>query len=102
MAPTNSDLPYLGQNNIDDLGRMVIALLSEVWIMRDRMHILEDLLSQRGGPTFEEIDTHRPKGESLARLEAERKRLTHNVVAAPLLANQREVDDILAHSDHSA
>ncbi len=102
MAPTNSDLPYLGENNIDDLGRMVIALLSEVWIMRDRMHVLEDMLSQRGGPTFEEIDAYKPSGASLARLEAERKRLTSNVVAAPLLANQREVDDILAHSGFQA
>lgn len=98
MAPTNPDLPYLGKNNIDDLGRMVVALLSEVWILRDRVHVLEDLLAQRGGPTFEEIDNHKPKGESLNRLEAERKRLISNVIAAPLLAREREVEDILSHS----
>ncbi|MFD2137219.1 hypothetical protein ACFSLT_22390 [Novosphingobium resinovorum] len=39
---------YLDETNVDDLGRMVTTLLSEMWIMRDRMLVMEELLSRQG------------------------------------------------------
>lgn len=97
-APTNPSTPYLAESNVDDLGRMVVALLSEVWIMRDRMHVLEKLLEERAGLGVDDIENYRHSPASIEQLDALRKRLVDNVVGAPLLAQQRGVDDILAHS----
>jgi hypothetical protein len=90
--------PYLTEHNVDDLGRMVLALLSEVWIMRDRMAITEDLLFQKTGITSAEIDDYLPTPELAAKLEALRNRFVTNVVGAPLAAEDRTVDAILARA----
>lgn len=89
---------YLSSENTDDLGRMVLALLSEVWIMRDRMAILEDLLEKKAGISSEDIENYVPSPEFEATVEKLRTRLIENVVGAPLIAREREVDDILRHA----
>jgi hypothetical protein len=89
---------YLSENNIDDLGRMLLALLSEVWIMRDRMAITEDLLFQKTGITSAEIDDYLPSPEFAAKLETLRNRFVTNVVGAPIAAEDRSVDAILARA----
>ncbi len=39
---------YLDEKSVTDLGRMMMALLSEVWILKDRTMLLEHILEQRG------------------------------------------------------
>ena len=39
---------YLDEKSVTDLGRMIMALMSEVWILKDRTMLLEHLLSLRG------------------------------------------------------
>jgi hypothetical protein len=89
---------YLSEQNVDDLGRMLMALLSEVWIMRDRMAITEELLFQKTGIGSDEIDNFLPAPDFAAKLEALRNRVVANVVGAPLAAEDRSVDAILARA----
>lgn len=90
--------PYLTEHNVDDLGRMLLALLSEVWIMRDRMAITEELLLQKAGISSAEIDDYLPSPELAAKLGALRERFVMNVVGAPLSDVERDVDAILARA----
>jgi hypothetical protein len=89
---------YLDQNNIDDLGRMVTALLSELWIMRDRMAILEKLLADQNIVVPGAIDDFRPSPAFSAELETLRDRMVASVIGAPLAARERSVDAILARA----
>jgi hypothetical protein len=90
--------PYLSEHNVEDLGRMLLALLSEVWIMRDRMAVTERLLFEKTGISSEEIDDYLPTPEFSAKLEALRNRFVTNVVGAPLAPEDRTVDTILARA----
>jgi hypothetical protein len=90
--------PYLNEQNVDDLARMLMALLSEVWIMRDRMAITEELLFQKTGIGSDELDNYLPEPDFAAKLEALRTRFVTNVVGAPLAAEDRSVDAILARA----
>jgi len=90
--------PYLSEQNVDDLGRMLLALLSEVWIMRDRMAITEHLLFEKTGISSADIDDYLPTPDFAAKLEALRQRVVTNVVGAPLAAQDRSVDAILARA----
>jgi hypothetical protein len=92
---------YLDENNIDDLGRMVVALLSEVWIMRDRMAVMEELLADKTGLTSADIDAYVPGPEAAARIERLRDRMVSSVVGAPLAARDRSVDGILQRAKMS-
>jgi hypothetical protein len=86
---------YLSPDNVDDLARMLMALLSEVWIMRDRMAIQEKLLGEKLGVSAAEIDDYVPDADFSAKLEALRDRLVSAVISAPLSADDRSVDSIL-------
>ena len=86
---------YLHDSNVEDLGRMLMALLSEFWILRDRVAILEEMLGDKIGVTSEAIDNYVPSPEFEARLQELRDRVATSVVAAPLLAEDRSVDTIL-------
>ena len=86
---------YLGPDNIDDLGRMVTALLTELWITRDRVAVLEQMLHEKGIVAAREIDDYIPSPAFDAELETIRDRMAGNVIGAPLAARERSVDQIL-------
>jgi hypothetical protein len=86
---------YLNENNIDDLARMLTGLMSEVWIMRDRMAVMEKVMGDKLGLSPKEIDDFIPKPDFAAELEVLRDRFVSNVIGAPLAAKERSVDAIL-------
>ncbi|CAN5298309.1 hypothetical protein BH10PSE4_BH10PSE4_38480 [soil metagenome] len=89
---------YLTADNVDDLGRMTMALLAELWIVRDRVAVLEQLLVERGSLTDGEIDDYVPAQAFSAKLETLRDRMAAAVVGAPIAAEERSVDQILARA----
>lgn len=89
---------YLGPDNVDDLGRMVTALLTELWITRDRVAVLERVLQERGIVLPGEINDYIPDAAFEAELETLRDRMAGNVIGAPLAARERSVDQILARA----
>lgn len=87
---------YLNDTNVDDLGRMVQSLLSEIWILRDRMLVMEDLLAKQGVITSDAIDNHEWTPEEANRVEALRDQMIGTVLGSPLGAQERHVDQMLA------
>lgn len=86
---------YLNQDNVDDLGRMVTALLSEVWILRDRLAVLETMLDNKGVIEANAIDDFAFTPEQEAELEKVRDRMVSAVVGAPIAAREHHVEQIL-------
>lgn len=89
---------YLGPDNVDDLGRMVTALLTELWITRDRLAVLERIIEEKGVVVPGEVNDYVPDPAFEAELSALRDRMAGNVIGAPLAARERGVDQILARS----
>lgn len=76
--------PYLASKDIDDVMRMNTELLAELWVLRDRVTVLEHLLEQRKLLDRKELHDHVPSGELAAELEREREALVRRVAGAPL------------------
>jgi regulator of sirC expression with transglutaminase-like and TPR domain len=74
---------YTNDEKIDALVRMNTELLSELWIMRDRMMVLEHLLEKKTGLSRQEIDEFDPPPAFETELLAERDALVRRVVGAP-------------------
>jgi hypothetical protein len=74
---------YTHDEKLDALVRMNTELLSELWIMRDRMMVMEYLLEKRHGLSLQEIDDFDPPPELENKLLAERDALVRRVVGAP-------------------
>lgn len=81
--------------NVDDLGRMLMALAQEVWVMRDRMAITEKLLEQKAGIAPAEIEAYVADGATKAEIERIRDAFAAKVVGAPAAGRERSVDAIL-------
>lgn len=75
---------YLQNATNDEIARMVTALTEELWILRDRVMTLEQVLEDAEVVTVDDVDMHEP-GEALdGRLRRERRRVIHKVLGAPL------------------
>lgn len=81
--------------SVDDLSRIVLALVQEVWIMRDRMAVTERLLAERAGISAADIDDYVGDAAYKGELERLRDRFTAKVIGAPLAGRERGVNQIL-------
>ena len=75
--------PYLGQKELDDVMRMNTELLAELWILRDRVTVLEHLLQEKQVISRQALSDFVPQGELAKELERERHALVARVAGAP-------------------
>jgi SAM-dependent methyltransferase len=72
----------LSPDQLDHLGEAILALTGEVWVLTDRMMVLEQVLSDAGTDVTAAIETFTPSAAFEARLDARRDKLIGAVVAA--------------------
>ena len=75
--PPTADQAY------ETLLRMNTELLSELWILRDRVAILEKLLDEKGIVPRGAVDDYAPDAAFDAELQRERDRMVRQVVGVP-------------------
>jgi hypothetical protein len=66
----------------DALGEAILALTSEVWVLTDRLMVLEEVLKTTGVDVTAAIESFAPTPELEKRLDARRDRLIAAVVDA--------------------
>ena len=76
-----SDL-NLKPEDLDRLGQAVLTLTKELWVMKDRVKVLEVALSEAGVIASDAVDTFQPDTALTAALSQERAQLIKNVLAA--------------------
>ena len=73
------DRPYLSQKELDDLMRMNSELLAELWILRDRVTVLEHMLQEKSVIDRKQLNEYVPQGDLAKELERERAALIERV-----------------------
>ena len=89
---------YLKETNVEDLGRMLITLLSEFWALRDRTAILEEMLQSKGVVEPGSIDNFVWSESKAEEMEVLRDQIISAVLGAPIAAKERSIDQILARA----
>ena len=77
--------PYTGDEMLDSLARMNAELMSELWILRDRVTILEAMLEEKGVVDRKTLDDFVPEGALAKELMRERDALVRRVVGGAWL-----------------
>lgn len=72
----------LGPNQIDQLGEALLALTGEVWILSDRLAVLEAILAEHGIDATGAIERFVPSPAMEKALDAKRDKLIATVLAA--------------------
>jgi hypothetical protein len=65
---------YIGDERLDELARISIGLMKEVWLLRDRLMVLERMLERNGAIERSAIDREEPDeiAETEIRIEVDR------------------------------
>ena len=79
-AAGKSEPAFLPNPVLDRLLESVMVLSAELWVERDRRRVLEQLLSERGILSAEDIENHAPTAEENAERARLRSQLTHRVL----------------------
>lgn len=87
------DHSYLKDPLLDRLARMNMELLSELWIARDRIAVLEEVLGQKGVLEPGEIDRFQPDAAMQARLDGLRDLMVEAVLGS-MDQNKLSVEDL--------
>ena len=74
--------PKLNSEDVDQLGQAILSLTEELWVLKDRQRVLEDLLAQAGIVSSDILDQHQPDDELAARLATERQDLIQHVLGS--------------------
>ena len=74
--------PHLSSQEADAFGRTQAELLSELWILRDRVLVLEHILAEAGILKDGQIDNYAPDEALTARLDKDRDALVARVIGA--------------------
>ncbi|MCA3254047.1 MAG: hypothetical protein INF91_00345 [Alphaproteobacteria bacterium] len=82
MSQTLDTGRMLKPDQLDDLGRALLVLTRELWVVKDRQRILEAVLDAHGIDASKAVRDHQPDAALSAELEAERIRFTKAVIEA--------------------
>ena len=72
----------LSVNQLDQLGEALVALTGEVWILSDRLAVLEVVLANHGIDARAEVDRLVPSPDMEKALNARRDKLITTILAA--------------------
>jgi len=96
MQVDRSQKTYLEPGDIDQLARQHVELMAEVWILRDRVRLLETALQGKGILEADQLDNMVPDDALKALLKRERDGFVARIVGLP--PERRTVDALRAQA----
>lgn len=79
MSVDRTTGPYLAADDVDRLARQNTQLMAELWIVKDRLAVLERLLADKGLLAAGEVDDTVPESDLAAQLDRERERFIRRI-----------------------
>ena len=76
------DRPILEDADINGLGQAIITLTKEIWVLTDRLHVMEAVMAENGVDIVEQVKTYQPDEAMQAKLKAENEALIDRVLRA--------------------
>ena len=73
---------YFSDPALDRVVNMVMELSAQVWVYRDRMMAMEDLLAEKGSITAADLDSYAPSEARRAQVKTERDAFINAVFSA--------------------
>lgn len=71
---------FFEESAVDQLVTMMLEMMAELWVVKERIYTLEKVLGDAGIAVREQIDTCKFSAEQAAELERERRKLIETVM----------------------
>jgi len=76
------DRANLVGDDVASVGQAVLSLTKELWVMRDRLAVLEAVLAEKGIDVSDNIERYQPNDEMQKQLDEQSKTLVETILAA--------------------
>ena len=92
----------------DESVSMLLELMSEVWVLRERLYALESVIEEAGVSVADRLESWRPSDEQSSELENQRERFIQTVLRSleanhvPGLHLRRSLDESAKQDDDGA
>lgn len=86
---------YIGDDRLDELARISVGLMKEIWLLRDRQMVLERLLESKGIVERRLIDRAEPDARGEAEIRMEADRMIVRVFEGTFRTGTRDLDELL-------
>jgi hypothetical protein len=74
--------PNLSAARNDRATQLALTLARELWVVKDRLMVLEAVMAEQGTALRERVDRYQPTAEAKAAIDAERQRFIGEIMAA--------------------
>ena len=74
--------PILKDADMNGLGQAIITLTKEIWVLTDRLHVMEAIMAENGADTVDQLSTYLPDEALQTKLKAENEALIDRVLSA--------------------
>jgi len=74
--------PNLGCDDVDRLGKALLTLTSELWVVKDRVRILEAVLEEKGIDVTELVESYQPDAKLTTALNNDRAVFIERLLAS--------------------
>jgi hypothetical protein len=85
---------YIGDERLDELARISIGLMKEVWLLRDRQMVLERMLERSGAIERSAIDRTEPDSAAEAEIRMEVDRMIGRVFGGAFRKGIPDLDEL--------
>jgi hypothetical protein len=85
---------YIGDARIDELARISIGLMKEIWLLRDRQMVLERLLERGRVVDRQSMERDQPDASAEAEIRLEVDRMIARVFDGVFRASTPNLDDL--------
>ena len=89
---------YIGDARLDELARISIGLMKEIWLLRDRQLVLERLLEGKGVVERREIELDEPDARASAEIGLEVDGMIARVFEGAFPAGVPDLDSLRARA----
>lgn len=96
---------FFPESGTDETVSMLLELMSELWVVRERLHALEKIAAEQGLELTPGIESWKPNDEEAAALDAERQRFIQTAMRSldanhvPGLHLRRALDEAARQKD---
>jgi hypothetical protein len=88
---------YIGDPRLDELARISLGLMKEIWLLRDRQLVLERVLAKSGVIERPTVDDE-PDAQGAAELKLEVDRMVARVFEGVFAAGMHDLDALRARA----
>lgn len=74
--------PILEDADMNGLGQAIITLTKEIWVLTDRLHVMEAVMKENGVDIVDQLRTYQPDEALQTKLKAENEALIDRVLSA--------------------